>query len=123
MEKSKFSWLRDLVNFGGTIVGIVLTAVGGVMLINSVLKVYVFQFDTNSYFNAEEMCQNYPMKTMNGIAEPEEKTEEELSKCVEEKTAFEKGRYTRQQHEKMIDGAAFLLVGAFLWLIHRRKKK
>ncbi|MCF7830462.1 hypothetical protein K9M41_00480 [Candidatus Gracilibacteria bacterium] len=124
MEKTKFSWIRDLVGFGGTIIGIVLTAIGGVMFLNTVLKVYVFNFETPPYFQAKEMCQNgYPMRTPEGMVEPGNTSEEDLAKCMAEKEEVEKTRYMRQQYERMVDGFSFLIVGAFFWLMHRRKRK
>lgn len=124
MEK-KLSWLRDLVNFGGIIVGIVLTAIGGVMFLNSMLKVYVFGFETNSYFNAEEQCtmpEYAPTKTGED-PQLKVKPQSEIDECITKKTEYEKIRYSRQQKESMIDGFAFLLVGIVLWVIHHNKKK
>jgi len=131
MEKQKLPWLRELVNFGGSIVGIVLTAVGGVMFLNTVLKVYVFGFEINSYFSAEEMCQKEEYRSVPGpdkavptmVQELKVNTPEEIAQCKEEKTQVEKDRYSRQQKEKMVDGFAFFLVGVVLWALHRRKKK
>ncbi len=129
MEKK--SWLSQLVNVGGTIVGIVLTAVGGVMFLNTVLKVYVFGFEINSYFSAEEMCQKEEYRSVPGpdkavptmVQELKVHTPEEIAQCKEEKTQVEKERYSRQQKERMVDGFAFLFVGLALWTIHRREKK
>ncbi len=130
MEKQKLPWLRELVNFGGSIVGIVLTAVGGVMFLNTVLKVYIFGFEINSYFSAEEMCQKEEYRPAPSIgpdakmvSELKVNTPEEIAQCKEEKTQVEKERYARQQKEKMVDGFAFFLVGVVLWALHRRKKK
>jgi len=131
-KKHSLAWLPDLVNVGGTIVGIVMTAVGGVMFLNTTLKVYVFGFETNTYFNAEEQCRNdklyAPRPTSSNEVSIEKQptveiNEEEISQCVERKANIEKENYRRRQYEQMIDGFAFLFVGIFLWIMHRRKRK
>lgn len=124
MEK-KFSWLRDLINVAGVVVGIVLTAIGAIMFLNSSLKLYVFGFETSSYFNAYEQCEQPEWVPVKGAdrTEKKEKTPEEVEECVTKKTEYEKERYARQQKEQMIDGFAFLFVGLFLWLLHKKMKK
>jgi len=125
MADSKFR-LRDLVNVGGVIMGIALTAIGAIFVLNTVLKVYVFEFTTNSYFSAQEMCQYDHMarseKPMDG---PKKLEGEEYDQCVIDKTELESVRFVRQKQERMIDGLAMLLVGIPFWLIFgvRRKKK
>lgn len=118
-------WLRDLVNIGAAITGIVLTAIGSVMVLNATMKLYVFGFETNSYFNAEEQCTNdhmYRAKPEGEADKKEKMTDEELAKCVEKKTVAEKGRYQRQKKENIIDGLGFLIVGGALWFFHRRRE-
>jgi hypothetical protein len=124
MEK-KITWLRYLMNVAGVVVGIILTAIGSIMFLNSSLKLYVFRFEVSSYFNAQEQCEQpkwIPGKDDNQT-EKKEKTPEEIETCITKKGIYEKERYTRQQQEQMIDGFAFLIVGIFLWLIHKRMKK
>ena len=124
MADAKFR-LRDLVNVGGVIMGIALTAIGAIFVLNTVLKVYVFEFTTNSYFSATEQCQyDYQARPMNGEG-PKKLEGEEYDKCVGEKTELESSRFIRQKQERMIDGLAMLLVGLPFWLIFgvRRKKK
>jgi hypothetical protein len=132
MPDTKFRF-HDLINVGGIIIGIVLTAIGSIFLLNAVLKLYVFEFNTNPYFSATEMCQ-YDHMAKPAIREPIEKPTntgpvklegEAYDTCVEEKSALENQRYVRRKQENMIDGLAMLLVGIPFWLIFgvRRKKK
>ena len=124
MSDSKFR-LRDFVNVGGMIIGIALTAIGAIFVLNSALKVYVFGFDTPPYFSATEQCQyDHQAKPMNREDGPVKLEGEEYDKCVVEKTASESARYIRQREENMIDGLAMLLVGIPFWLMFgvRRKK-
>lgn len=124
-------WLGDLVRVGGALVGIVLTAIGGVMFSNTLLKYYVFGFDTGRHFQAEEMCRTGKSVNEFGMRDihiekpetPEQMNDEEVAECIERKTEIEKARYARNEKEEMIDGFAFLIVGAFLWWVHRRKKQ
>lgn len=124
MSDSKFR-LRDFVNVGGMIIGIALTAIGAIFVLNSALKVYVFGFDTPPYFSATEQCQYDHQKPMNGVDGPVKLEGEEYDECVIEKTASESARYIRQRKENMIDGLAMLLVGIPFWLLFgmRRKKR
>jgi len=125
MEKS-FTWLRELVPIAGHILGIVLFAVGGIMFMNPLLKLYVFGYESNSYFNPTEICENdqrYPRTTKEEIAEKEFILDEtELSKCIEKKKEQEISRYTRQQHDNMINGVVSLFFGLIFWGIYRRRK-
>ncbi len=125
MADAKFR-LRDLINVGGVIIGIALTAIGSIFLLNTILKLYVFQFDTPPYFSAQEMCQyDYQAKPMTPESGPVKLEGEEYDKCVTEKTNLETTRYVRQKKESMIDGLAMMLVGIPFWLIFglRRRNK
>jgi len=130
MEKNKpevrLTWIHDLINFGGAIVGIVLTAIGGVMFLNTSLKLYVFRLETNPYFSFREMCDDefYGKPYVEpGQMVPPKKTEEEIQDCMNKRLEIEKKSFRRQQQENFIQGTAFLIVGAFFWILHRRRKK
>ena len=117
MADAKFR-LRDLINVGGVIIGIALTAIGSIFVLNTVLKLYVFHFDTPPYFSAEEMCQyDYNARPMTPDGGPVKLEGEAYDKCVTEKTDLETTRYVRQKKESMIDGLAMMLVGIPFWMI------
>jgi|GEM_PF-647736 hypothetical protein len=123
MSDSKFR-LHDLINIGGVIIGIALTAIGSIFLLNAVLKLYVFDFDSNPYFSATEQCR-YDHNNVKMGESPTKLEGEAFDTCVTEKTEQENLRYVRKKQESMIDGLAMLLVGIPFWLIFgvRRKKK
>ena len=122
MEK-KLNWLRDFPRFAGTLVGIALTAIGGVMTLNVVLKVYVFGFTSNSYFSAEEQCKFQDYAEVKEGAKPARLQGEERTACIEEKTKVEETRFIKNKKENLIDGAAMLLVGIPFWIIFTRRKE
>lgn len=122
MDK-KINWLRDFPRFAGTIIGIALTAIGGVMTLNVVLKVYVFGFTENSYFSAEEQCRFQDFAEVKEGAKPARLSAEEKKDCIDQKKQIESNRFLRQKKENLIDGAAMLLVGIPFWIIFTRRRK
>ena len=123
MTDSKFR-LHDLIPVGGVIIGIALTAIGSIMILNTALKLYVFGFNTAPYFSAEEMCR-YDNSGIKAVGEegPRELTGEEKGTCITEKTENENKRYLRQKEENMIDGLAMLFVGIPFWIFFGIKRK
>ena len=128
MTEKKLGWLYDLINFGGAVTGIILTAIGGTMLLNASLKLYVFKFDGYSYnYITEDSCrfdyrvQPFPVKEAN--SKPVERSEEEIKKCMEERKAEEEARYKRDKQESMVDGLAMLIVGIPFWIIFDRRRR
>lgn len=125
METNK-NWLRELIPFGGTLVGLVMTVIGSSMILNTVLKVYIFGFETSSSFSAEERCEDEYRFTIEKNKNEEvakERTAEETEECITRKTKLEKERYLRQKKENMVDGMALILVGAPVWFFYQRKRK
>ena len=123
--------LKNLIQFGGTILGIILVAIGGIMFMSSTLKLYVFQYETARYQTEEhiyEQCVNEPYirKTSYGeeaskdVTEP---TEEEIKACTDRKTASAKKEYRRNETENMIEGFSFLFFGVLFWVVYRRHRK
>lgn len=128
-EMKIYSWVSGLINVGGVIVGLVLSVTGAAMMLSPIFKLYVFGFETEQYFSAEDTCDariyngNDRMKyadirvpTAEGEPTPTpEKTPQELEtefdECVEKQEEREKERYIRRQKEGMVDGFVFLLVG------------
>ncbi|MCF7846968.1 MAG: hypothetical protein K9M51_02935 [Candidatus Gracilibacteria bacterium] len=115
------SWLSHLINLGGALTGIILTAVGGVMVLNAALKLYVFQFQGEAYqIVTTQECQ-YDRNL--GTEEPRERTPEEIEQCKAERREEQKMRFRRQKEENMVDGLAMLLVGIPFWIIFDRRRK
>jgi hypothetical protein len=129
MSDKKLGWLYDLINFGGAVTGIILTAIGGTMLLNASLKLYVFKFDSNeySYIRAEDCRYDYNISPVVAIKTgeniPKERSEEDAQKCLNDRIAEEKQRYTRNKQENMVDGLAMLIVGIPFWIIFDRRRQ
>lgn len=134
MSDKKITWLYDLINFGGAVTGIILTAIGGTMLLNSALKLYVFEFSSNEYsYVTKDSCRfdyNYAPVPVAVAKEPtlnaetkRERTDEEIEKCMAERQAEERKNYTRRKQENMVDGLAMLIIGIPFWAIFDRRRR
>lgn len=141
--------IKNLVNLVGVTAGIIITAVGSIMLINSVLKVYVFGIEVNSHFDPKWTCEKYDWETRefkklennmlssdvnvnininNDKKELTQEQKEELDKkhkeCLLDEEIKAKNKYFANKKEEMGDGLAFLIVGLpILFFYQRRKNK
>lgn len=123
MTEKKLAWLPDLLRFGGAVTGIVLTAIGGVMLLNAVMKLYVFHFQTEPYqVVSTEECK-YDHNRMTDDKQPYVRTAEEIEVCKTERLEENKIRFERSKKENMVDGLAMLLIGVPFWIIFWKKRK
>ena len=125
MSETKLSWLPELIRFGGAITGIVLTAIGGVMLINATMKLYVFDFQTEPYqIVSTEECKYDHNRSIKKDDEtkPYIRTAEEIETCKADRLEANTIRFERSKKESMVDGLAMLLVGIPFWLIFWRKR-
>lgn len=122
MTDKKLAWLPDLIRFGGALTGIILTAIGGVMMLNAVLKLYVFQFDSDQYsvVTTQECRMDYD-KVMDD--KPTIRTPEEIEQCKVDRREENSLRFERNKKENLVDGLAMLLVGIPFWMIFWKKRK
>jgi len=123
MTETKLAWLPELIHFGGALTGIVLTAIGGVMMLNAVLKLYVFQFQGDAYtiVTTEECRLDYAHMTPD--KDPTIRTPEEIEQCKIDRTSENTQRFERQKKENLVDGLAMLLIGIPFWFIFWRRRK
>ena len=123
----KNSWIttlsQELPRLAGAVIGIGLTAIGIVMATNTILKLYIFNFETPSYFNAEEMCQYQRYEQLEPNEKPKKLNAEEKATCITEETEKSKIRYQRSKKESLIDAIAFLAVGIPFWILFWKKKQ
>lgn len=124
-DNKRLAWLPELIQFGGAVTGIILTAVGGVMLLNATMKLYVFDFQSESYqIVSDEECRydhNRSIKKAD-INEPYQRTVEEIEQCKETRKEENRMRFEQNKKENMVDGLAMLLVGIPFWIIFRKRK-
>jgi len=108
----------------GVSVGIIFTAVGTTMILNSSLKLAFF--DEPRYGNVSWQigeCEVYGYsKGARPVIEtiaPEKlptPTDEEIAECKEDVKANSKEEFKRDKTENIVDGISFLIVGLILWI-------
>lgn len=104
-------------------VGIVITIVSSVGVINLVLKNYVFQVDSVDYYYAD-ICRT-PKTVENGSAGIPP-TDEEVQKCEQSEKEKALMRLSNETKRDLASSIAGIVVGTPLWLYHWgiiRKKK
>lgn len=125
-ENNHLAWLSELIQFGGAVTGIILTAVGGVMLLNATMKLYIFNFQSESYqIVTEEECRydHSRPKAVENEFKSYERTPEEIAECKEIRKEENLLRFKRNKKEGMVDGLAMLLIGIPFWMIFRKRQK
>ena len=134
-------WLTSLPKVIGLCAGIILSAVGSVMVINMVLKVYIIGFTEPRYEgNYETMCEyknkNEKRITLDTLAQknpeisvvdtsfPMERSAAEKNACIAKEEAKAQKQYLREKKEDLVNGLSSLFVGIFFWVWfgYRRKK-
>lgn len=97
------------------------------MLLNAAMKLYVFNFQSESYqIVTTEECRydhSKPMAVEDSNNRSYERTPEEIEQCKEERKAENSLRFEQRKKEGMVDGLAMLLVGIPFWYIFRKKKE
>jgi hypothetical protein len=141
--------IKKLINLVGVTSGIIITAIGSIMLISSFLKLYVFGIEKGAHFDPKWSCNIYDIeeKITNDLLYSaknvhileidsenknikkvfSEKEKEELAKkhkkCILDENQKEKEKYFLSKKENMADGLALLIVGFTILLIYKMKKK
>lgn len=92
-------------------VGIIITVVSVIGLLNLVLKEYVFQVNTTPYYPIE-FCRT--QKNLNG----ENPTPEEIAKCEQEQIQRDKDIALNDIKRDLSNNIAGFVVGLPLWLYH-----
>ncbi len=123
----KLTWLTDLQNFAGVVIGLIMVAIGSVMFLNAGAKLYILGYESSAYFSAENQCEGpipfYSISQDKSEApKTQKKTPEEMKTCIEKETKKEKKRYTREKQSSLLDGAIMIIVGFPLWFFHRQRR-
>ncbi len=121
--------IKSLINVVGTSIGVVLIAVGAVMLINATLKLTVFQLESSPHFEAYR-CDQY-IEMDHGMFPANEKSEmtkltpqqreKKYTECIVREQKREKKRFSNEKKHNLIDGTALLLVGIPLFVFYMRR--
>ena len=144
MNESKMvSILKEGANFVGASAGIVLFAIGAVMLLQALLKLYVFKIETSYYYaDFSFQCERYNPNTpeimpnketrfkgqgvvigRSGDEKDEEAQKKKYQECIKKEEEKAKERYKQDKKSDMADGIAFLIASAVLLAVFRRKKE
>jgi hypothetical protein len=124
---SFFDWVKNFQKIASISVAVILLAIGSSMIISPALKLYVFNFESSSYFNAQNNCNEEIKRPYQKISEQPKYSpkvlQEKMEKCIENKTKIEKKRYFRNKEESMIDGFVMVFIAFFLWIFSRYNNK
>jgi hypothetical protein len=120
---SFFDWVKNFQKIASISVAVILLAIGSSMIISPALKLYIFNFESSSYFNAQNNCNEEIKRPYQKISEQPKYSpkvlQEKMEKCIENKTKIEKKRYFRNKEESMIDGFVMVFIAFFLWIFSR----
>ena len=101
----KLTWLYDLQNFTGVLIGLIMISIGSFMSLNAGAKLYIFGYTSSPYFSPENRCEN------------------NFSTVCTEEISREKKRYTRLKQEDLTEGVILIIIGSPLWFFHRQRKE
>jgi hypothetical protein len=91
---SFFDWIKNFQKIASISVAVILLAIGSSMIISPALKLYVFNFESSSYFNAQNNCNEEIRRPYQKISEQPKYSpkvlQEKMEKCIENKTKIEK---------------------------------
>ena len=109
-------FLKKLIPAIGLLIGIVFVAIGGTMTLSNSFKL---AFSKPVAYDPIGSCE---YKYIPASPEGVKQTPAQISECTERVIADQKAQYIQQKTDSIIDGGAFLLVGAFFWLMFRKRE-
>ncbi len=111
------TWFKKIIPSIGLLVGMVLVAIGAIMLLSSAFKLV---FNVSTSYNDYYMCEfRYNPTLEKDVAlEPTE-----MAECKDREIAREQENFKQEKTSNIIDGGAFLVVGSFFWIFFWRKNK
>lgn len=121
---------KSLTNVIGTTIGVVLIAIGAVMLINATLKLTVFGLDSGPHHNIYG-CDLYEEDSRMRAADEklaidllsEEERLLKYEECLVREQEREKKRFINTKKHSLVDGIALLIVGIPLFAYYMRRSK
>lgn len=134
----KKHWLTRIVPVLAFTAGIIMSSVGGVMVLSSSVKLVLFEQGPHSYISKEQCRYDYvpimpvDVVSLKGFEGTEALGEfgdqkvalsdEQIEECLSEKRAEEKSRFQGREKQDIVDGVSALIVGFLLILFFRKKK-
>ena len=111
------TWFKKIIPSIGLLVGMVFVAIGASMLLSSTFKLV---FNVSTSYNDYYVCESrYNPSLEKDVA----LGHVEMAECKEKELVREQENFIKDKTSNIIDGASFLVVGAFFWLFFWRKNK
>ena len=143
--------IKNLVNLVGVTIGIIISSIGVIMFLESVLKLYIFDLKQDRYNSFEYRCQQYDIDSIEAqrligqgdfipmdINLKRQSNTNKIKKLTREDKRFLQNKYKEckkeskeeaekqfQRGEKMniAEGIAFMVTGFTLLYFYQRRKK
>ncbi|MDH5442069.1 MAG: hypothetical protein OEX08_00470 [Candidatus Nomurabacteria bacterium] len=112
------TWIEKSVPSIGLLIGMVLTAIGAVMFLSSIIKIAVYNPTIQTYVS--NSCEYDFAKPVIEPGERTPRTPEEIEQCVADRQSEEQARYISNRKDNAIDGGVLLFVGIIFWAIFRQ---
>jgi hypothetical protein len=122
MNETKKDWVTRVVPSLAFTAGIIMAAIGGIMLISSSLKLTMFDAEPYTIITEEECKYDYTVVSAAPDNGPKTRTPEEMQTCLLRRETEERERFQNSKKENIIDGISALLVGGILILAFRKRK-
>jgi hypothetical protein len=122
MSETKKDWVTRVVPSLAFTAGIIMAAIGGIMLISSSLKLSMFDAEPYTVITEEECKYDYTAVSVTPESGPKMRTPEEIQSCLLRREQEELERFQNSKKENIIDGISALLVGGILILAFRKRK-
>lgn len=131
MSENTSHWVTRLIPILAFAAGIIISSVGGIMLISSSLKLAFFQEDPYSYFTEQECVSPYsklapqPLSETEGVGEITnvEQSPEEIQSCIERNREQQRHQFKNRHQQNIIDALSALVVGGILLVVFRKRNK
>ncbi|MDD3693886.1 MAG: hypothetical protein PHC89_00610 [Candidatus Pacebacteria bacterium] len=129
MSENTTHWITRLIPILAFAAGIIISSVGGIMLISSSLKLAFFQEDPYSYFTEQECVYPYSKLTPQPLSETErageivEQNPEEIQSCIKRNREQQRYQFKNRHQQNIIDALSALVVGGILLAIFRKRNK
>jgi hypothetical protein len=111
------TWFKKIIPSIGLLLGMVLVAIGSIMLLSSAFKLV---FNVSTSYNDYYVCES----RYNPSLEHEVTLDPvEIENCKEKELAREQENFIQEKTSNIIDGGAFLVVGAFFWIFFWKRNR
>ena len=129
----KHDWIFSIVPNLAFAAGVIMASIAGVMILSSILKLSLFQYEPYEQITREQCLFEFPYKkplpiTDGGVAfvdsdKNAKPSEKDIQMCLKERRTEAKERFQLKKKENIVDGISILIVGLILIISFRKRKK